>query len=286
MNGIIITPQVDKNTVLEAYGISIRGYLIKGAEAIYLAGKELFEVRSLCEHGEWLQWLKKEFPLTPRTAQRYIDNFKRVQEEYKQLAMAPLSILEDGEPPALLIPASVDNENLFRQAAVVVDALASDPIRTKVQAGEIGVVAAARSITKAPDPVRTASQKWKVSDPGVMDVLTRLAETLPDEFSGVDKSGVMQWPSYDERPPKVIPLDKITASEARECYTALRREEGIIEHEANSFQPVVDTTCTIQQVTEGDHFMITIEVDERSFRRLQKLQNTKQRLIIKPANRG
>lgn len=291
MSLLTVTPpsqQPDQNALkqeeLKESGIRIRGYLVKGAELIFLAGEELSRVKDRLEHGEWLQWLADEFPLSERTAQRYISAYKRFKSEFDRLSAAPLEILEESDIPHLLVPNTSDQQKLLNNASTVVENLAPGAIKSKVMAGEIGVVKAARSITLAPPEVRECAIKWDVGDPGVIDTLAKMADKLPDEFNGVVNSGFFQWGDG-----RRMPLRKATDREAKECYVSLRKDEAIIEHQANTPQPLVDTSAYIHRLDPAKQedlgYFLTFQVDEETYRKLLNVVNTEQRLIIRPLTR-
>jgi DUF3102 family protein len=55
---------------------SIKHYLDnehRGVEARLKIGRALIEAKELCNHGQWLQWLKGNFDWHERSAQRYMD---------------------------------------------------------------------------------------------------------------------------------------------------------------------------------------------------------------------
>lgn len=285
---------------LSTIGKRVRDNLRIGAKARYEAGKDLHLVKQALDHGQYEAWLGREFPLSIRTAQRYVESYLHIERAYQELIDQafisdpvfdiPLDVLDDPADVFTVEPTSVQGKADLQNAVIVVNELASERIRQKVESGYIGVVSAGVSITKAPENVRNAAKQWNVAEIGVIDILGRLAETLPDEFDGVAQSGVMQFPDIEiegkTTAGKAFKLDEITTDQAKEIYKALRREAGIIEHEANSLQPILDQKARVVRTVKHElngRTRITFELDvsETVFKKLQALVALDRRLVIK-----
>jgi hypothetical protein len=94
----------------------IRVNLKRETAAIITTGGLLIEAQKQVDHGEWLPWLKREFSLSERSAQRYMRAFKFAvkYDTVADLNMSPTALYlltekEDDFPPAVI-------HGLFRQA--------------------------------------------------------------------------------------------------------------------------------------------------------------------------
>jgi hypothetical protein len=103
----------------------IKAALTRGAEAYAEAGKLLAQAKKSLKHGEWLPWLKKNFALSPREAQRYLAVVNTTSVSHVPLARAAtrrnvrtLAVLRT-EPE----PAPEDDPQTARLRAIAVELL-------------------------------------------------------------------------------------------------------------------------------------------------------------------
>ena len=76
MTDLTVTQQT-ASIELPQLELEIKFYLGQTAQNIIEVGKRLIQAKSLVQHGQWLNWLKNNFGLTVRTADRFIQCSER-----------------------------------------------------------------------------------------------------------------------------------------------------------------------------------------------------------------
>ena len=200
-------------------------YVIKASGQLIKAGGLLAEAKEqLTEHGEWLPWLKDNFPRTPRTAQNYVAVYA-LMVKYKCETVSHLNL------PANALYALVEADRNGHFEAVKA---ALDEAKTQwVDADRVYAIGAALAQQKLDEAIKAAGTEDPPSD----------EEPPPDEVGdGARDEETEPAPEPepepdDDRPPPTPPpaLNPRQAAQLNKFEAAARELLGLMAKPAREF---------------------------------------------------
>ena len=215
-------------------------YVIKASGQLIKAGGLLAEAKEqLTEHGEWLPWLKDNFPRTPRTAQNYVAVYA-LMVKFKCETVSHLNL------PANALYALVEADRNGHFEAVQ---SALDEAKTQwVDADRVYAIGAALAQQKLNEAIKAAGTGDPPSDAepppdevgdGARDEETEPApepEPEPDA-EGCDEAPEPEPDPDDDRPPPTPPpaLNPRQAAQLNKFEAAARELLGLMAKPAREF---------------------------------------------------
>ena len=197
--------------------IEIKGLVQRCAQDVILIGQKLLEIKHLLGHGNFTRWLKTEFPLTPRTAEKWM----RVAEVFKSEDFSDLNIgvsaLEliaaQSTPPEakkeVLARFGADDGIKYAEVKEIVDKHRDiesksngvegvyKSIQDLLEDGRIGMPYAVKImglLIGTDSRTQLLVQLWGLSDPDLVPELDRLNKRGRETFEVILRTGAIPSP--------------------------------------------------------------------------------------------
>jgi Protein of unknown function (DUF3102) len=209
----------------------IRGLLKRAARDIVTIGQKLIAVKARLSHGQWGEWLRREFDWDGRTAQRFMSVGERFKNDnLSDLNIAPSALYLLAAPST---PETIGNDILARARAGE-RITHRDALEAVRQAKEL------LSIAKQADDVDPGWPEWV--EPDTRAALTVMAIKFPDDFDAMCAARIAEM-FRDQKAAELLPECSDAEVRGWAAATAARwalKNERIAELQAETRDEPID----------------------------------------------